>query len=467
MARKKTGNEPEAGEPRTFGNWIIFHMERGTRPGGMPDVEGRPWKVSELAAKFGVDDRNVRNWRAGKPTKVLHAIQQAFFNGEPQHADWSNKLAIAHRLAKGVDGGVEVPQLNIHNPGLCLGRGDEVARVVANLLTAKRGGSCLVLGDAGHGKTTLTEKVGVHPEIVARYGSRRWIVELERADSAGSALAEIAEVIGLERAAPLVSIRSRLAAKPCLMILDNLETPLHADGRATEALLRDLVAVPEVALIASLRSRETVAGVEWTDQLWLEPLKSDVARKMFVSIARNIREDDPALGYFLNELDGIPLAIRLVAKRASTRRTLSDLRREWEDKGALLAEDPGGEGSRRDSLVGSIEFSLASRRLHSEGKQLFALLGQLPAGLSLNDLDVLLEDVGDDAADKLRQVGLLKDSPGRIGLLAPIRDVARRRHRPTDAAMIAWRRHFLCLVRREGGANWQGRRECRHCASRS
>jgi hypothetical protein len=303
----------------------------------------------------------------------------------------------------------------------------------------------LVLGDAGHGNTTLTEKVGRHNKIVESFGARRWFVELQRADSAEGMLAAIAEAIGLERTAPQYVVETRLAAKPALVILDNLETPLHAD-RDTRKLLCDLTSIHGLALIASLRGRVTVAGVPWSDQICVEPLPFDVAKKVFLSITFTINENDPDLDFFLTELAGIPLAIRLVAQRASAHDSLAELRRQWEQKGALLAAEPGGRGSRRDSLLASVEFSLASNWLHETGRRLFSLLGQLPAGLAPRDLDVLLGDDGDDAAYQLRQVGLLKHHEGRIDLLAPIRDISHRCYRPDEATMRRAAAHFLSLI---------------------
>jgi tetratricopeptide (TPR) repeat protein/predicted alpha/beta hydrolase family esterase len=342
------------------------------------------------------------------------------------------------------------PQSFVHNPGLCRGREFEIDRLTACLTSTERGAAVLVLGDAGHGKTTITEKVGLRPEVIERFGDRRWFVELERADSAGAALAAVAEAVGLERAAPQRAVEARLGAKPALVILDNLETPLHADTRRTERLLCDLVTINGLALMASVRGRETVAGVSWSDQIWLEPLKPEVARTVFLSIAANLNENDSDLDYFISELDGIPLALKLAAKRASTRPNLAGLRREWERKGALLAAESDGGRSRRDSLLASVEFSLASRRLRESGRKLFSLLGQLPAGLVGNDLILLLGDDHDDAAHQLRQVGLLKDRADRIGLLAPIRDISNRLFQPDHTMTSRWVNHFISLVAEEG-----------------
>jgi tetratricopeptide (TPR) repeat protein len=451
MGRKKSGNGAEGS--LTFSDLLRWHMDRGTRPGGSPEVEGIAWTVKEFAAAARTTERSLGSWRNGGHPEDLRPVENALFGkeGDSKYLKFRDDLRRAYRLTRsGGSNTVLGPQSTIHDPGLCEGRDDEIVNIVGSLVSVRSGASILVLGDAGHGKTTLTEKVGVHPDVLRQFSERRWFVELERADTAESALAEIAEAIGLERTAPLPAVQARFATKQGLVVLDNLETPLHADGRATETLLRDLISVPGLALMASLRSRETVGGVPWTDQIWLEPLRPDVARTVFRSIAPNIRENDPGLDYFLNELDGIPLAIRLVATRASTRRNLGDLRREWERKGALIAVEPGGKGTRRDSLVASVEFSLASQRLRKPGKRLFSFLGQLPAGLAIEDLNALLREAGDDAADQLRQVGLLRDGDGRIGLLSPIRDIAHRRHSPDSAMMNAWIAHYLSLATQEG-----------------
>ena len=452
MARKSNGDDSESkARKRGFGEALKWHLDHGTRPIGDPGIDGERWTIPKFAEAIGKSERSVRGWCGGEtPPDDLRPIERELFGTNAFYDDYRNELRRAYNLARS-DGRAHAlgPQSKIDDPGLYIGRDEQVARLVATLL-ATGGASCLILGDAGHGKTTLTQKVGVHPDIVARFGDRRWFVELEDADSAGSMLSKIAGAIGFEPTAPLEAIQTRLDEKPGLVVLDNLETPLHADDHATETLLRNLAALQRLTIMASLRSKETVAGVGWTEQVWLAPLTPEVARIIFLSIAPNIREDDPDLPYLLEELDGVPLAIRLVARRASTLRDLRDLRRQWDAKGARLAKEAGGDGSRRRSLVDCVEFSLKSRRLKSNGKLLFALLGQSPAGLSLDDCDILLESDGDEAADQLRQVGLLRDSAGRVGLLTPIRDVARRLHRPADGALARWRRHFLSILGNEG-----------------
>jgi tetratricopeptide (TPR) repeat protein len=413
-------------------------------------MPGEKWSNKRFAYSAQTTERTLTNWLNGTtlPDTLKH-IEAALFRENKKYDAFRHVLREAYFLALG---GEQLlgPQSFVHDPGLCRGRECEINRLSECLTSTKSGAAVLVLGDAGHGKTTITEKVGLRPEIIERFGDRRWFVELERADSAEAALAAIAEAIGLERAAPQKAVEARLGTKPALVILDNLETPLHADARRTETLLCDLTTISGLALMASVRGQETVAGVPWSDQVRVEPLKPDVARTVFLSIAGNPKKDDPDLDYLISELDGIPLALKLVAKRASKRPNLAGLRREWQQKGALLAADSEDGGSRRDSLLASVEFSLASRRLRESGRRLFSLLGQLPAGLSTIDLARLLGDDGDDAADQLRQVGLLKDRVDRIGLLVPIRDISSRLHSPDGKTTKQWVAHFISLIAEDG-----------------
>jgi hypothetical protein len=176
--------------------------------------------------RFRFDDRAVSTRRAGQQNLV------------------EQRLSPTESLVDRVVSTVAGPQSVVHSPGLCLGRDDDIDRIVAAATNGNGGAAVLVLGNAGIGKTRITEKLGVDSRVVDHFRERRRLVELERAASAVAALAEIAQAIGLQRTAPLAAVQAGLAAKPTLLILDNLEMPLHADGYATERLLCYLVSVP-------------------------------------------------------------------------------------------------------------------------------------------------------------------------------------------------------------------------------
>ncbi len=460
-----------------FGELLLWHLKRGTRPPGTPAVNRRAWLQTEFAdAVRGVNaggtsaDRSVRNWCSGRTAPdALRPIELALFGREPegvadQYADFRNKLRLAFQRAKG---GIEpvhqdtlekpASAVNCADPGQCFGRELEIGQLVGAILADPEGGSVLVLGNGGHGKTMLARAAAIRGEIVGRFGARRWFVELERAEGAEAALAEIAQTLGLARTEGWHGVRAALEDRqnPGLLLLDNLETPLHAPRQRlpTEQLLRDLVALPGLSVVATLRSQETVGAVAWHQVMVVEPLAPGPAKAMFLATARTIGMADPDLDFFLGEegeLGGIPLAIHMVAHRVFRNTSLAALKREWRERGALSARLPGGEDARSDSLVASVEFSLHSKRLKAEGKRLFSLLGQLPAGLSEADADRVLGLDSREGAAQLRAIGLLRDmGAARIGLLPPIRDVACRLHPPDPELAAAWPLYFLDVLKTE------------------
>ena len=221
MGRKPKGNGTEAEARKAFGALLKSHLSRGTRPERSPKINGPPWQNKIFAFELITSEKNVTNWLSGAhpPShKWLIKIEGALFGEEPtdtaadKYKKERHELREAYRLAAGGER-ANGPQSFVHDPGRCLGRDEQIAELVSSLLSVGAGASILVLGDAGQGKTTLTEKVGVHPDVVARFGDRRWFVELEEADSAGSALAKLAEAIGLDRAARFAAVQARNRGK--------------------------------------------------------------------------------------------------------------------------------------------------------------------------------------------------------------------------------------------------------------
>ncbi len=89
--------------------------------------------------------------------------------------------------------------------------------------------------------------------------------------------------------------------------------------------------------------------------------------------------------------------------------------------------------------------------MRDEGRRLFRLLGQLPAGIADTDRAGLLGDAATEAARQLRAVGLAFARDGRLDLLPPVREYARGAHPPADPDAELWARHYLALARDVGG----------------
>ena len=171
---------------------------------------------------------------------------------------------------------------------------------------------------------------------------------------------------------------------------------------------------------------------------------------MFGRIAQSGFDGDPHLPLFLAALEGIPLAIELVARRAHGRTSLTVLWTQWTRLGSDLAAHPDFAASRLTSLPHSIELSLQSSRLTPAAHKLFRLLGQLPAGIVAEDRDAVLDADGFDAEEALLRIGLAVERGNRLDLLSPLRDHAKRHHQPQPPDDTAWPTRYLQLTRELG-----------------
>jgi class 3 adenylate cyclase len=340
----------------------------------------------------------------------------------------------------------------VKRPERCFGR-DEPVEVLIAALTSGKDQVLYVLGTGGIGKTTVTKKAGTDARVVARFGHRRWYVELNAVTDAASLESKLIQAIGLNPAQTNFqqAVEHLAQQTPCLLVLDNLETPWEADRHNVEARLRDLAAVPGVSLLSSLRGG-AAPDPQWTwEPIHLTPLDDDAAFEVIHVFAPGIAKSDPEMKPLLRELGGIPLAIELIAKQAATETTLREVSCEWQRHGVQFAADRGVPQDRLSSVERSIDLSLHSNRLGHEGKRLFALLGQLPAGMANEDREELLGDDAFKAKQQSMSVGLAyQPSQDRLDLLPPIRDFARRHWQPIESDAVAWRHHYLRLVAQHG-----------------
>jgi tetratricopeptide (TPR) repeat protein len=335
-------------------------------------------------------------------------------------------------------------------PDRCVGRDPDLARIVGALTAEAHPNGVLLQGPGGIGKTTITQQAAHDPGVVARFRRRIWFATLETATDRDTFDAALLLALGLEPIRGFVAAEQLLSQAQALLVLDNLETPWESAGPAIEARLGALSAIPGVVLLASFRGQEAVGGGRWTLRHRVDPLPEPEARSLFLDIAETIPDSDPDLPLLLRDLGGVPLAICLTARRASGRSKLAALWAEWKRIGGDLAIWLGSQPGRLTSVPHSIALSLRSNRMGPEGHRLFALLGQSPAGLAEADRAALLADSAFTAAESLLRVGLAHEKDGRLDLLPPVRDHAKRQCPPGDADATAWCRHFLDRARTEG-----------------
>lgn len=331
-------------------------------------------------------------------------------------------------------------------PPRCYGRESEI-RDLVTALCADPPRAVPVLGPAGAGKTTLTVAALHARRVAERFGKRRWLIRCDGVTSRDSLLGAIARGVCPEAMPPLEPrVFLELEKAPAALVLDNFETPWERDLAAVEELLTQLAAVPGLALVVTLRGEERPFGPEWSNTIPARPLGCKAARNTFLSMAGERHRDDPDLDPLLSALDGLPLALVLLASQAEAEPDLSMLRQRWQAQRTELLQRAGGR-ERQQSLEVSLRLSIDSPRMTAESRRFLSVLGFLPEGVARQDFEALLPGGGHAAASVLRKVGLAFDQGTRIRVLAPVREHLRRNHPPLPEDLDRGIEHYLALAR--------------------
>lgn len=418
-----------------------------------PDL---PHRFDEILALCLAKEPFLRYKSATELRKELEALARG------DGLDLGSTLVALRSLPKKPEETVRWDQSPLVSPRLpasprCLGRDKEIRKLV-EALCAEPSFAVPVLGPAGAGKSTLTLSALHHPRVAERFGKRRFFVRCDGATGHDGLVAAIARLVCPGAQPPLEpKILLELEESPAVLALDNFETPWEQDTAAVEELLAELAAVPGLSLVVALRGEQRPFGPDWREALRAEPLDPNTARDVFLSFAGEQFRDDPDLDALLSELDGLALAVVLLASQAEGEPDLSALRQRWEEQRTALLHR-GWVRERQQSLEVSLRLSLDSPRMTKEALRLLSLLGLLPEGVAREDLAALLPGSGAEAASVLRKVGLAFDQGLRLRVLAPIREYVQRSHPPVEEDFDRAVDHYLALARignkigAEGGA---------------
>lgn len=339
----------------------------------------------------------------------------------------------------------------------CFGRETEILEL-AEALCSESPPPVPVLGPAGAGKTTITLAALHERKVADLFGKRRWFIRCDGATGRDSLVGAIARVLCPEAVPPLEpKIFLDLEEAPAVLALDNLETPWERDIAAVEELLAGLATIPGLALVVALRGKQRPFGPSWREAIHVGPLNLDSARSTFLAVAGERYRDDPDLDSLLSELDGLALAVVLLASQAEGEPDLSALRLRWQERRTALLRRAGAR-DRQQSLEVSLELSIGSPRMTEEARKLLSILGLLPEGAAREDLDALLPGGGVEAAAVLRKIGLVFDQGSRVRTLAPVREYVKQSHPPQAEDFDRPVDHYLALAQlgekigRTGGA---------------
>ncbi|KAJ7145078.1 hypothetical protein C8R43DRAFT_1197214, partial [Mycena crocata] len=166
-------------------------------------------------------------------------------------------------------------------PQIFHGRDAELGDILAMLINDFP--RIAILGSGGMGKTSLATAALHNPGVVNKYQNRHFI-SCDSAFTCGDLVSITASTLSLEPTKRLAKVIARhlLSGPPCLVVLDNFETPWEpVTGRAqVEELLSLLTDIPHVALLITMRGAERPGRVKWT-RPFLPPLMPLTAKCKF------------------------------------------------------------------------------------------------------------------------------------------------------------------------------------------
>ncbi|KAJ7726590.1 P-loop containing nucleoside triphosphate hydrolase protein, partial [Mycena olivaceomarginata] len=333
-------------------------------------------------------------------------------------------------------------------PKIFHGRDSELEALVNTLL--KEPARIAILGPGGMGKTTLAVAALHKSEVVGKYPNRHFI-PCDSAQTNESLVATIGAGLGLEAThATAKHIVHHLATgPPCLVILDNFETPWEPmDGRAkVEGFLSLLADISHLALLITMRGAERPGKVQWTHPFLcpLVPLSRVAAHQAFIEIADDIHNNSE-VDQLLDITDNIPLAVQLIASIADSEGCGPTLERWKLEKTAMLSDGT----NKRSNLEHSIQLSLSSPRMVSSPYvvELLRLMSLLSDGIS--DLDLMqsrspIPEILRCKATLLRTSLAYVDHAGRLKVLAPIREYIQNTQPPSPRLVLPLQKHFIEL----------------------
>jgi predicted ATPase/DNA-binding SARP family transcriptional activator len=379
-------------------------------------------------------------YRSGRQADALESFQEARgvleeqLGLEPgpelrrsQEAILTHDPAIAPITAAPRRGNLPTP------PTSFVDREEELARVV-ELLREHR--LVTLTGPPGVGKSRLALEVArfLEPEI----GDGIWLVDLGRAGGAADVAGLVARVVHARGADPLARVIARFRDSDALLVLDGCRRVVDEASRIASTILSEC---PGVRVLATSREfLRSPGGV----RVHVEPLavpdaasteSGDApALQLFLERARAARagfdpasEAAPLAAEITRRLDGLPLAIELVAARVSVL-GLTELLSIVERRLALLHDRPASDPSR--ALQDLVDWSYDL--LHTDEQTLLHQLAVHRGGASLPSLLAVAGSHGLDEPTVTYLLGALvdksivsvsfPDGEARYDLLDTVRD---------------------------------------------
>ncbi|KAF5369618.1 hypothetical protein D9757_010445 [Collybiopsis confluens] len=208
-------------------------------------------------------------------------------------------------------------------PALFAGREDITKEAVENLLQV-RPAHFAILGAGGMGKTALALHIIKNAEVIKKFQDKIFFVPCEICLDATSLIHTEVQSLRLQvqqgkTELEVLDIYFAMAQTPILLVLDNFETPWNGTGSQNAVInfIDQLLDYSSLFVILTMRAANGPGNKHWIKlggNAGLPQLELGEARQMFLSLVHIPGDNSAELDWILGELDGMPLAVVLMAQ---------------------------------------------------------------------------------------------------------------------------------------------------------
>jgi predicted ATPase/DNA-binding SARP family transcriptional activator len=413
-----------AEEPLREPTWTVL-VEALAAAGRTADALRAYQRAAEALAEAGLE-----------PTAELRAAERAALSDDSSH-----RADRASSSPTGGDGAPHRAPVPTRSSSF-VGRTDDL-HAVADLLATSR--MVTLVGPGGVGKTRLAMELAAGPAGAGRHGVA-W-ADLSTVAEDGSVGDAVVAALGISGGQPVGEALSAAGRLEVLLVLDNAE---HVLDSVCEVV--DLVVSSGDRARVLATSRERVgadAEVVWKVEALPVDGAGSAASRLLVDRVRAaggripLDPDDPAVTTLLTRLDGLPLAIEMVAAQLATTslgEVVEGVTRHPSDLDPLRRGVP----ERHRSLTSVLEWS--ERRLGPDERAVLHEMSVFAGPVVATDLEGALGRPGARRhvrrlVDRSLVTADLRATPTRYGLLQTVRDHGSARLRSAGTLAGVERRH--------------------------
>jgi predicted ATPase/DNA-binding CsgD family transcriptional regulator len=271
-----------------------------------------------------------------------------------------------------------------------------------------------VVGPGGVGKTRLALELA--RKRLARHADGAWIVDLTVAPATRNVGSEVARVLDVRSPAgaePTDALRSYLADRDLLLVLDNCEHVIDGCAELAGTLLSS---TDRLRIVATSREPMGIDG----ERVWpLEPLASEDAHRLFVQRASQRRpgfvpspDDDETIAALCSRVDCLPLPIELAAARTGAM-SLSEILADLETRLGDLGGGRRGSPARHATVRAAVEWSF--QLLDPDEQRALRQLSVFVAGFDAAAAAAIAPGLSPDRLARLVDKSLVSVSESRGG----------------------------------------------------